>query len=987
MSLVSGADARRRTRFRPLYLVGMSLLLGVAIWLHRESSVLSELVVNAEAAAAGDFRTAQQLAMKVLLSEPENARARLVAAKCLHVQDRSLEALELLSDMSFAEPSRSVEAACLAGDIHFLKLYQPSEAENLYQQALREDPLSIEANDRMALLLAVTGQWWRQIPARLTAARGDAFNGLHLFVMALAEKALVNPELADAMWQVSPEDPLVLLAGARLAVENEHHDEAIQMLSKAVRRSPDLIQAHVLLGSEFFHLEDESRFIEWVRDLPSSADEHPGIWVLRGKWARRNEHRAVALRCFCEAVERDPNHVDALYQSGRILESMNRSEDAAPFLARAANLQEFINATKGADYGETLAATEQAAKHAESLGNYWEAYGWASLAASSRQSPEWSRQMVSRLKPILSTASFQRTDPKDNPASTVDYHRLPLLETIDLKTARHTAGDPRSTTDPFSFRDQAESAGVTFQYFNGSTDIANGTRHMYEVMGGGVAVLDLNGDDLPDLYFTQGGSWPPGESNDEFLDRLYLNTTTGFMDVTEACGIVENRFSQGVTAGDFDSDGFADIMVANIGENRLYRNNGDGTFRDMSGEVGFDRSDWTTSCAIVDLSGDAHPELYAVNYLQGADIFTRTCGPDNDGVCLPQHFSAATDRLFLNDGNERFHDVAASSGCDVADGKGLGVVVGAFGDSSALNVFVANDTVANFYFENQGNGQNGVPQFRETALVSGLSLSGTGSAQACMGIAAGDADGDGATDLFVTNFHGEPNTLYRQLHDGIFEDVTLRGRMRQPSLSKLGFGTQFLDADLDGRLDLVVANGHIDNFSQDGRTEYRMQPQFFANQGPSGFREASANTLGPYFDRRVLGRSLARLDWNTDGKEDFVVTHLDAPVALLENTTQQNGKYVVLKLRGVHSSRDAIGTVVQVETDNLSLTRQLTAGDGFQASNQRVLTFGIGEDELIRKMTVTWPSGQTDRFSTIPANTRWVIIEGRQSLFASPDDL
>jgi tetratricopeptide (TPR) repeat protein len=973
-------------------MVSVSLLLGGVIWFYSESSVLSEIVVNAEAAAAaGDFRTAQQLAMKVLLVEPENPRARLVAAKCLHVQDRSLEAIELLSDISFVQPSRSVEAACLAGDIRFLKLYQPSEAEVLYRQALQHDPLSVEANDRMAILLAVTGQWWQQIPARLAAAaaaRGDGFNGLHLFVMALAEKALVNPELADAMWQVSPDDPLVLLAVARLAVENEHHDEAIHMLTNAVAMSPNLVQAHVLLGNEFFHLEDGARFVEWVRRLPPSADEHPGIWVLRGKWAQRNGHLAGALRCFCEAVERDPNYVDALYQSGRILESMNRSEDAAPFLARAASLQEFINATKAADNGETLGATERAAKHAESLGNYWEAYGWASVAASHPQSPEWSRQMVFRLKPILHTAPVQRTDPKDNPASTVDYRGLPLPESIDFKTAGGAADAPRSTTDRVSFSDQAESAGITFQYLNGSRDVANGTRHMYEVMGGGVAVLDLNEDDFPDLYFTQGGSWPPRESNGEFLDGLYLNTSGGgFVDVTEACGIVEDRFSQGVTVGDFDSDGFADIMVANIGQNRLYRNNGDGTFRDMSGEVGFDRSDWTTSCAIVDLSGDAHPELYAVNYLQGADLFTRTCGPHNDGVCLPQHFSAATDRLFLNGGNESFQDITASSGCDVEGGKGLGIVAGSFGDSSALNVFVANDTVANFYFENQGNTENGIPKFHEIALVSGLSFSGTGSAQACMGIAAGDANGDGATDLFVTNFHGEPNTLYRQLQDGIFEDVSLRGQLRQPSLSKLGFGTQFLDADLDGRLDLVVANGHIDNFSHDGRTEYRMQPQFFANQGQAGFRQALAATLGPYFARKLLGRSLARLDWNSDGKEDFVVTHLDAPVALLENSAKQYGNHVVLRLRGIHSSRDAIGTVVQIETDKLRLTRQLTAGDGFQASNQRVLTFGLGEDEIIRKMTVTWPSGRSDEFSAVPVNTRWIVVEGRQSLFASPGNL
>jgi len=982
-------EPRWGVRFRSVHIVGASflvLLSVLAIWFHFESNASSEKLVEAEAAcSAGDFRTAQRLVMEVLQQTPENFRARLVAAKCLNAQNRFPQAVALLSDIPSGQAPHSVEAACLAGDILFLNLYRPSEAESLYRQALEDDPSSLEANDRLAILFAVTGQWWRQIPARLATAREGRFDALHLFVMALAENALANPELADAMRRVSPDDPLVLLAASRLEIEDEHHDEAIRLLTRAVAMSPDLVQVHVLLGTEFFHLGDESRFVEWLRRLPPSADDHPGIWVLRGKWAQRHGHRSVALRCFCEAVERDPNHADALYQAGRLLQSMNGSEAAAPFFERAAKLQEFINATKAADTDDALVETERAAKLAESLGNSWEAYGWASIAASHPQSPEWARQMTSRLKPVLPTLALERTDPKTNPASTFDYDQLPLLESIDLETARDTADENHGPASPFAFRDRAESAGIAFQYFNGSQDVASGTRHMYEVMGGGVAVLDINGDDLPDLYFAQGSSWPPEESNREFLDRLYLNAgSAGFVDVTQACGIVENRFSQGVTVGDSDSDGFADILVANIGQNRLYRNNGDGTFSDMSHDAGFDRSDWSTSCAIVDLSGDAHPELYVVNYLEGADLFTRTCGPTKNGVCLPQHFQAAADRLFLNHGDESFRDVAGSSGFDVAGGKGLGIAVGSFGDSPGLNVFVANDTVANFFFENQGSTENGIPRFQEKALVSGLAFGGAGTAQASMGVAVGDADGDGTTDLFVTNFHGETNTLYRQLQGGIFEDVTLVRGLRQPSLSRLGFGTQFLDADLDGRLDLVVANGHIDNFSQDGRSEYQMRPQFFANQGEAGFREAGAEALGPYFDRPVLGRALARLDWNGDGKEDFVVTHLDAPAALLENTTKRAGNYVALKLRGVHSSRDAIGTVVQAETDSLKLTRQLTAGDGFQASNQRVLTFGLGEDDIIRKLTVTWPSGRSNEFLNVPSNTRWIIIEGKQRLFAAP---
>lgn len=943
------------------------------------------LIAAESACSEGDFRTAKQLAMEILQQKPESFRARLVAAKCMHVQHRYRQAVELLSEIPSGQVPHSVEAACLAGDILFLKLYRPSDAEAMYRQALQDDPSSLDANDRLAILYAVTGQWWRQIPVRLAAFREGQFNGLHLFVMALAQNALVNPELADAMRRASPGDPLVLLAASRLAIEGGHHDEAVRLLTRAVAMSPDLVQAQVLLGTEFFHLGNRSGFTRWIRSLPLSADVHPGIWVLRGRWAQQHGNGAVALRCFCEAVSRDPNHADALYQAGRLLESKGRRKAAAPFFERAAALQEFINATKAADTDDALVETKRVATLAERLGNFWEACGWAYVATSHPQSPEWARQMTSRLMPLLPTLPFERTDPKQNPAITFDYDQLPLFQSIDLESADDPTDVHNVPTGRFAFRDRAESAGISFQYFNGSRKVAEGTRHMYEVMGGGVAVLDLDADDLPDLYFAQGSSWPPEESDHEFLDRLFLNTgSTGFVDVTEACGIIENRFSQGVTVGDVDSDGFADILVANIGPNTFYTNNGDGTFSDVSRDVGLERSDWSTSCAIADLSGDGHPEMYIVNYLQGGDLFTRTCGPQNNGVCLPQHFQAAADRLLLNRGDESFLDVTGVSGIDVDGGKGLGLVVGSFSDSPGLDVFVANDTVANFYFENQGSAENGSPRFREVAMVSGMAFSGAGTAQASMGVAAGDADGDGATDLFITNFHGETNTLYRQQRDGTFEDITLERKLRQPSLSRLGFGTQFLDADLDGRLDLVVANGHIDNFTQDGQVEYQMRPQFFANQGKAGFREVDAETIGPYFDRRVLGRALARLDWNGDGKEEFVVTHLDGPVSLLENETTPAGNYVVFKLRGVHSSRDAIGTVVQVETDSHRLVRQLMAGDGFHSSNQRVLTFGLGNDDIIRKLTVTWPSGRSNEFLNVPVNLSWIMIEDEQRLFASP---
>ena len=336
--------------------------------------------------------------------------------------------------------------------------------------------------------------------------------------------------------------------------------------------------------------------------------------------------------------------------------------------------------------------------------------------------------------------------------------------------------------------------------------------------------------------------------------------------------------------------------------------------------------------------------------------------------------------MFWNTGDGSFQDVTESSGINVKNGKGLGIVVALYDGSALPNVFVANDTVTNSYFVNQTDDADRPPRFREQALIAGLAMSAEGRTQACMGIAAGDADGDGETELVVTNFHGEANAHYR-LSSGAFQDVAMKSGMRQPSLSKLGFGTQFLDANLDGWLDLLISNGHVDNFSRDGRTEYQMQPQFMANVGNGRFREVDPSTLGHYFESRFLGRALARLDWNGDGREDAVVSHLDAPVALLTNTVQEHGGFVTLRLRGVQSNRDAIGSIVQAQLKDRTITRQLMAGDGFHASNERSLVFGLGVDKVVQNLTVRWPSGRREEFTQLAVNTHWIAIEGAGELF------
>ncbi|TXT36400.1 MAG: hypothetical protein FD138_994, partial [Planctomycetota bacterium] len=460
-----------------------------------------------------------------------------------------------------------------------------------------------------------------------------------------------------------------------------------------------------------------------------------------------------------------------------------------------------------------------------------------------------------------------------------------------------------------------------------------------------------------------------------------------FVDVTAQSRLGDESYTHGVTAGDYDSDGFQDLYVCNIGSNRLYRNCGDGTFQDVTSEAGLKGGGWSTSGLIADLNGDGLPEIYDVTYLAGREPFEHVCHDkqrDNTPrTCSPAVFQAEQDRLFLNRGDGTFEDISARSGIHAPDGKGLGIVAGDFDGSGRLSLFVANDTTANFLLVNLTNSPSEPLKFIEQGVLAGCAFDLGGKAQASMGVAADDADGDGLTDLFVTNFYNEYNTLYRQLPGGVFSDVSNVARLKEPSLAKLGFGTQFIDGDLDGWPDLVVANGHVDDFRSHG-IPFRMQAQYFANLGGGQFTELPAQQLGDYFQQELLGRGLARIDWNRDGREDFVVSNVNSPVCLVTNQTVETGHFLALQLRGVESNRDAIGAVVKVTVGRRTRTKQLTAGDGFQASNHRQLLFGVGDSVTVDELSVRWPSGREQSFRDVRIDTEYLLIEGRTDVARIP---
>jgi tetratricopeptide (TPR) repeat protein len=780
-----------------------------------------------------------------------------------------------------------------------------------------------------------------------------------------------------------------LLALGRAALESNRLDEAESLLKRAVSLRPGLIEAQARLGEVLLRKRDDSALARWHAELPKDANGHPEVWVVRGAICRDRGDLKAAIRCFREAVALEANHRLANYQLGQLLRQVNRNELAKPFLERARILAELATRLDRIQRGLSQNQVDpemirRVVELTESLGRWWEAWGWTQFLLRNHPSevpPPWAVAAVKRLQPRL-RYDLPRTAKSAVTGATLAAAPFPFPDWGRLFSKVSNAATPKAPDGgDIRFQDHASRAGIDFRYFNGADASTRGAR-LLETTGGGVGVIDYDGDGWPDLYFTQGAPWPSTGKPHGYSDRLYRNLHVGrFRDETIAAGLGDADFGQGVAAGDYDGDGFPDLYVANLGQNRLYRNNGDGTFTEATAEAGLQRTDWTTSCLIADLNGDGLPDLYDVNYVASNDL-SRICSLRGKPFsCSPTSFAAAQDRVFLNRGDGRFEDVTDSAGIVAAKGYGLGILAADFDGSGRLSLFVANDQTPNFFFVNRA-APGGPLKFTEQAAASGLATDAEGRPQGSMGIAFGDADGDGRFDLFVTNFYAEPNAFYRGTGKYLFADESQRAGLRGPSHFMLGFGTQFLDGDLDGRQDLVVANGHIDDLSAEG-IPYRMRPQFFHNLGGGRFKELSDETLGAFFARPQLGRGLARLDWNRDGREDFVVSQIRSRAALVTNVTPGAARFIAVSLRG-GSSRDAIGTTVRVRFGDRIQSQQLVAGDGYQASNERKLVFGLGQAHRADSIEVRWPNGKTQTFGTFPSGTDVLFIEGRRRSFLLP---
>jgi enediyne biosynthesis protein E4 len=532
-----------------------------------------------------------------------------------------------------------------------------------------------------------------------------------------------------------------------------------------------------------------------------------------------------------------------------------------------------------------------------------------------------------------------------------------LIATLTLSVVTALA---QKAPSPIQFTDVTKSSGINFVHYNGAV----GKRYLPETLGPGVAFIDYDSDGWQDLLFTNGMDWP-GQHRRTSTPHLFRNNHNGtFTDTTHAAGLDVEFYAMGVAVGDYDNDGEDDLFITAVGQSRLFRNK-KGVFTDVTRDAGLaGPNDFSTSAAWVDIDRDGNLDLAVGNYVQWTpqtDIFCTLDGT-NKSYCTPESYKGASPRLWRNLGNGKFEDVTSKAGLQNPASKTLGIAVLDVNQDLWPDLLFANDTQPNRLYINNGKGA-----FTERGVPSGIAFSEEGIARAGMGVDAADYDRSGYPSVLITNFANQMIALYHNEGNGLFVDEAPRSAMGRASLLTLGFGCFFFDYDLDGWLDIFVANGHIEKDIEriQPRIKYAQAPHMFRNTGKGAFTEAT-QSLGVAMMQPRVGRAAAYGDIDNDGDLDIVMTTNAGPAALFRNDGVTNHS-LRIRLEGTKSNRDGFGALVRVTAGGETQGQMLRSGSSYLSQSERVLTFGLGSRTQADAVEIRWPSGQVDKLTNVKA--------------------
>ncbi len=540
------------------------------------------------------------------------------------------------------------------------------------------------------------------------------------------------------------------------------------------------------------------------------------------------------------------------------------------------------------------------------------------------------------------------------------------------------AKSPKCSNRPVpQLEDVTAKAGITFSHAS-SPD----KRYIVESMSGGVIILDYDRDGWPDIYFTNAPTVDMALQGKTSLGALYHNNHDGtFTDVTQRSGLTKPCLAMGGAVGDYDNDGWPDLYLTCLGGNILYHNNGDGTFTDVTAKAGVADGRWSTGAAFGDYDGDGYADLMVTNYvdfhLNDLPLFGSTPYCKYRGVdvqCGPRGLKGAGDALFHNNGDGTFTDVSKQAGVSDPNGYyGLGVIWADLNGTGRPDIYVANDSTPKFLYRNLGNGK-----FEEIGYESGTALSNNGSEQASMGIAVGDYNHTGRPSLYVTNFEGENDDLYRNDGDWDFSEVSFPSGLALASLPWVKWGTAFVDLDNDGWLDLITVAGHVypqmDTVPSD--PGYRQPKLLSLNQADGTFCDASGQA-GPALQEKRVSRGLAVADLFNDGNMDVVVNDLDGSPMILRNHGVPGRHWVSFELVGTRSNRLALNARVKVIAGGMTQTDEVHSGGSYLSQSDLRLHFGLGSATKIDSVEIHWPSGAVDHIGPLAADQYYAVLEGR----------
>ncbi len=954
-----------------------------------ESTPEATLARIARLMEAGNLHQAQRDLQAYLLGHPNDPRALVLAAQLASARGEIDEAVSLLDAAADHSADRGPYLKSQAG-VLLAQAQRWQDAITRLEAVVDEHPDLDVARHELVELLNQRGfrfdanEHVREL-CRRNEATLDELRGLIVPARShtgFSEKPDVGDReqverlgpmnVARAVFGAGDvQDAATALKGSRVLREN--HPAAVAFYGQ------------VLLESQQF-----DAFQSWLQRASPECQRYPAYWMALGGWAMHQRDHPSAVRMFAEAILREPGDLAANDRMTQTLSAAGFTEESEQFRQRGVDIDLLIRHTKELLLDPNgLKSVNEISPLLNRIGRPLESLAWYRLALVEMGSPPDAMRNLDEAMARMSQTEFQDSL-RQTRLCGIDLTQFPLdvssVATAAVPTSRRRMQSDPTRPKPLQpvFVNVAPRVGIDFRYRNALNPVRRELL-MFQQTGGGVACFDYDLDGRVDFYVGQAASDPPDGRGTQ-PNRLFRQVDDRFEGTTELAGCDDRHYTCGVTSGDWNQDGFPDLVVANMQRNTLFINQGDGTFRVQPGDSVWDQPMYSASLAMGDLDGDQLPDIVEINYLDDPRIFDPIeHHPDGTPVQLPapMHYQPAVDRVFLSRGDGSLSGHVLGGPDRSAAATGLGVMVTDIDGSPGNEILVANDHMANHLWQRDKDSESGT-RWQNIAAVRGVAYGASGMPLGCMGIAAADFDENGRLDFHITNFQDQWSNQYMQDDDGFFLDLVVAFDLAAATLDMVGFGTQVLDYDNNSVVDLVIGNGHIEDLTAQGSL-FEMPTQMFAMEG-SRFVPLRVSGDPSYWESGHLSRGLATCDWNNDGRVDFVVTDLSEPMALLENRTASEHHWLQLQLVGVGSERDAIGATVRVSFADRTITKVVQAGDGYMSKNQSLLNFGLGESDTIDRLEIRWPDGGRQSLTGLQSDRRWLVVQNDNQPFRLSDD-